>query len=47
MPEKKKCIFCGNVLGPHNVYMWKQRKDIVDKCESCTDKLEKGYDMYP
>ena len=43
----KKCIYCGDVLSSRNVYMWKSRKDIVDKCERCTDKLESGQEMRP
>lgn len=41
-----KCIYCGEELGSHNVYMWNKRKNNVDKCESCTDRLERGEDMY-
>lgn len=42
----KSCIFCGDILSSKNVYMFNKRKNIVNKCESCTDKLESGVDMY-
>ena len=41
-----RCIYCNEVLSSKNVYKYNKRKDIIDKCESCSDKLEKGYDMY-
>ena len=43
----KRCIFCNEILDSTNVYMFESRKNIVDKCENCTDKLEQGFDMYP
>lgn len=44
--KHKKCIYCNKILTSKNVYMYNKRKNIVDKCESCTDKLELGLDMY-
>ena len=40
------CIFCGVLLSKDNVFMFDKRKNHVDKCDSCTDKLESGVDMY-
>ena len=44
--ENKKCIYCGEILSSKNVFMYNKRKNIVDKCESCCNKLESGADMY-
>jgi len=46
MTTIKFCIFCNAILSSKNVYMFNKRKNIVDKCENCTDKLESGLDMY-
>lgn len=40
------CIFCGDELTSKNVYMFEKRKNIVDKCDYCTNRLEQGHDMY-
>ena len=44
--SNKKCIYCGVILSSKNVFNFNKRKDYVDKCDFCTDKLEKGFDMY-
>ncbi len=41
-----ECIFCNEKLGKNNVYKYNSRKNFIDKCDNCTDKLEKGIDMY-
>lgn len=43
----KKCVYCNDILNSKNVFMFNKRKNIVDKCDSCCDRLESGGDMYP
>ena len=45
--SEQRCIYCNEILSSKNVFMYNRRKDIVDKCENCTDRLERGEDMYP
>jgi hypothetical protein len=43
----RKCIYCGDPLTRANVHPYSAaRLKMVDKCDSCTDKLESGADMY-
>ncbi|KKM00460.1 hypothetical protein LCGC14_1804190 [marine sediment metagenome] len=44
--NEEKCIFCHETLSSKNVYMYNKRKSYIDKCDNCTDKLERGDDMY-
>ena len=41
-----KCKFCSEILSSKNVYMYNKRKAFIDKCNNCSDRLERGEDMY-
>ena len=42
----KRCMYCNEELTKYNVYKFNTRKEFIDKCDRCTDKLEQGADMY-